>query len=102
MNGPQDDFTNRIAYYRNPRLMDMVHAAARSLSTGIPSSCRGRSRGSTQALSKLSVSVGAQRIHAFTMACPSTSRPVSACDSRPLSLGYDGWMLQVRGEDDTS
>ncbi len=41
--------------------MHMVHAAARSLSTVIPSSCRGRSSGSTQALTKLSV--GAQRIH---------------------------------------
>src|SRR6266851_4449542 len=39
---------------------------------------------------------------AFTMACPSTSRPVSGGDARPLSLGYDGWMLQVRREDDTS
>src|SRR5258707_15537303 len=52
---------------------------------------------------RLSANCQSQSVRsAFTMACPSTSRPVSACDSRPLSRGYDGWMLQVRGEDDTS
>src|SRR5258708_23208380 len=59
--------------------------------------------GDQAAAPRLSANCQSQSVgYALTMACPSTSRPVSACDSKPLSLGYDGWMLQVRGEDDTS
>src|SRR5260221_13998322 len=59
--------------------------------------------GDQAAAPRLSANCQSQSVgYALTMACPSTSRPVSACDSKPLSLGYDGWMLRVRGEDDTS
>src|SRR5215469_12006708 len=83
-------------------LVDGHGACCRTLSLNRHSFLMQRERDQATA-PRLSANGQSQAVpSAFTMACPSTSRPVSACDSRPLSPGYDGWMLQVRGEDDTS